>query len=201
MKDFSKSERYKKAQTYTEQEKLPAGGYVLGIVDAKEQSGDYGDTLIIAFDIIEGEYKGFYQRNLESQTREDKAWKGKYRVPVPKDDGSEQDEWKMRRLKTVVYNIEESNPGYHFDWDNVGSLKGKKIGALFNNKEYEFNGHHGFYTNCHSLVPVENIRSGKFKIPEDTLLRRNGRAQPQPSPVGDGFMTIPEGAEDEFPFI
>ena len=54
MKDFSRSERYQKAQAYTEQEKLPPGGYVLEIMDAKEQANDWGDTLVIAFDISEG---------------------------------------------------------------------------------------------------------------------------------------------------
>lgn len=122
-------------------------------------------------------------------------------MPIPKDDGSKEDEWKMRRLKTVVSNLEESNPGFHFDWANVSKLKGKKIGALFNNKEYDFNGHHGFFTNCHSLVTVEKIRSGKYKIPEDTLLNKGNRQQPQGQPVGDGFMTIPDGIEEELPFI
>lgn len=201
MKDFSRSKRYQEAQAYSEQEKLPPGGYVLEIMDAKEQSNDWGDTLIIAFDIAEGEQKGFYRRNFDSQTGEDKTWKGRYRVPIPKDDGSKEDEWKMRRLKTVVSNLEESNPGFHFDWANVSKLKGKKIGALFNNKEYDFNGHHGFFTNCHSLVTVEKIRSGKYKIPEDTLLNKGNRQQPQGQPVGDGFMTIPDGIEEELPFI
>ena len=104
----------------------------------------------------------------------------------------------MRRFKTIMMNFEESNPGYHWDWDEQ-TLKGKLIGALFNNKEYEFNGRHGFFTNCHSLVSLEKIRSGSFEIPADTLLKKN-QDQPHGTPVGDGFMSIPDGIDEELPF-
>lgn len=168
---------YDKAQAYSEQEKLPVGGYILKILDVKYQKNDWGKVIILSFDIEEGEYKGFFAANYKAQTQEDKKWKGTYRLRVPKDDGSEQDNWKMRRFKTVMLNFEDSNPGYRWNWEEW-TLKGKFIGALFNNKEYEFDGRHGFFTNCHSLVTVEKIRSGKFTIPEDTLLKEKkiGRA-------------------------
>lgn len=189
---------YEKAQAYTEQERLPVGGYVLKILDVKEQVNDWGNVLIISFDIEEGEHKGFFAANYKAQTGEDKKWKGTYRLRVPKDDGSEQDEWTMRRFKTVITAFEDSNSGYHWNWDEQ-TLKGKIIGALFNNKEYEFNGRHGFFTNCHSLIAVEKIRTGKFTVPEDTLLKNNAGAT-QRKLDADGFMNIPDGIDEELPF-
>lgn len=188
---------YEKASAYTSQERLPVGGYVLKIMDVKYQENSWGDVIILSFDIAEGNQKGFFMDNWKSQTGEDKNWKGTYRMRVPADDGSEQDEWKMRRFKTDMMNFEESNPGYRWEWEEQ-TLKGKLIGALFNNKEYEFNGRHGFFTNCHSLTTVEKIRSGKFEIPADTLLQRENK--PQGKPVGNGFMTIPDGVDEELPF-
>lgn len=193
---------YEKASVITEQERLPVGGYVLKILDAEELKNDYGKTLKISFDIAEGDFKDFFAKNYKQQTGEDKRWKGTYRLRVPKDDGSEQDEWTMRRFKTVMHNIEDSNPGYQWDW-NEKTLKGKKIGALFNNKEYDFNGRHGFFTNCHSLVTVEKIESGNFKIPDDTLLKKNdNNGFPSGSaPDSDGFWNIPNGTiDEELPF-
>lgn len=190
---------YEKASAYSSQERLPVGGYVLKIMDVKYQENSWGDVIILSFDIAEGEQKDFFADNWKSQTGEDKKWKGTYRMRVPADDGSEQDEWKMRRFKTDMMNFEESNPGYHWNWEEQ-TLKGKLIGALFNNKEYEFNGRHGFFTNCHSLTTVEKIRSGKFEIPEDTLLNQSNKPQMQGQPAGDGFMTIPDGLGDELPF-
>ena len=185
---------YESARVFSDQERLPAGGYVLKILDVAYQENSRGDVIILSFDIAEGDQKGFFEQNYKNQTGEDKRWKGTYRIWVPKDDGSDEDEWTQRRFKTIMVNFEESNSGYHWDWDEK-SLKGKMIGALFNNKEYDFNGRHGFYTNCHSLVSVEKIRSGKFKIPQDSLLKQD--ESPRVSVTDDGFMNIPDGVEDE----
>lgn len=193
---------YEKAQAYSDTERLPVGGYVLKILDAVEQDNSdkgWNNQLIISFDIAEGEHKDFFAANYKAQTGEDKKWKGTYRLRVPKDDGSEQDNWTMRRFKTVMNAFEDSNKGYHFDWDEK-KLKGLLIGALFNNKEYEFNGRHGFFTNCHSLVTVEKIRSGKFEIPADTLLKGNGQQSSRQSDIGTDFMQIPDGIDEELPF-
>lgn len=187
---------YQDAKAYTDQERLPVGGYVLKILDVKYQENQWGDVIVLSFDIDEGEQKGFFAANYKMQEQEDKKWKGNYRLRIPKDDGSDEDTWAMRRFKTVIKNFEESNPGFHWDWDEQ-KLKGKSIGALFNNKEYDFNDHHGFFTNCHSLVTVEKIRSGKFKVPADTLLKKQ---QAQPGPDEDRFINIPDGIDEELPF-
>lgn len=193
---------YEKAQAYSDTERLPVGGYVLKILDAVEQDNSdkgWNNQLIISFDIAEGEHKDFFAANYKAQTGEDKRWKGTYRLRVPKDDGSEQDNWTMRRFKTVMNAFEDSNKGYRFDWDEK-KLKGLLIGALFNNKEYKFNGRHGFFTNCHSLVTVEKIRSGKFEIPADTFLKGNGQQSSRQPDIGTDFMQIPDGIEEELPF-
>lgn len=193
---------YETATTITERERLPIGGYVLKILGVDYQTNSWGDVILLSFDVAEGDQKDFFARDYKAQSGEDKKWRGTYRLRVPKDNGSEDDEWTMRKFKTVISNFEESNPGFHWDWDEK-KLKGKKIGALFNNKEYDFNGHHGFFTNCHSLVTVEKIQSGSFKIPDDTLLKKNdNNGFPAGStPVGDGFMNIPDSViDEELPF-
>ena len=189
---------YTLAVAYSDSERLPAGGYVLKILDVEYQTNEWGDVIKLSFDVEEGEQKGFFARNYKGQAGEDKKWKGTYRLRVPKDDGSEEDAPRQRRFKTVVKRFEESNQGYHWAWEEQ-TLKGKVIGGLFNNKEYEFEGRHGFFTNCHSLVAVEKIRSGKFEVPADTLLKNKAESEyPAGSrPIGDGFMNIPDGVEDE----
>lgn len=194
MKQFNGFDRN---DTYKEVQRLPVGGYVLEILGVKEQTNDWGSVLVISFDIAEGEYKGFYAGNYKAQQSEDKKWKGNYRLQIPKDDGSEQDAWKKKRFNTFIVDIEESNSGYYWNWDEK-TLLGKKIGGLFNNKEWRIDDKGGFFTNCHSLVPVEKIRSGDFKIPADTLLpaQNNGPAVA----VSNDFMSIPDGVDSELPF-
>lgn len=167
---IQKPKGYENAKAYTEQERLPIGGYVLKIMGAEVKEYTWGNVLVISFDIAEGEHKGFYAENYRSQTMEDKKWKGTKRLNIPSGDGSEQDNRDMSIFKTAMNAIEDSNPGFHWDWDE-SNLKGKLVGAVFNNKEYDFNGRNGFYTNCYSFKTVEDIRNGKFKIPKDSLLK------------------------------
>ena len=51
------------AKPIVKKETLPKGGYVAKIVNAKEMVYDWGRQLVIGFDILEGEYKGFFQKD------------------------------------------------------------------------------------------------------------------------------------------
>ena len=189
---INKPKGYDEAQPYTEVEKLPPGGYVVKIMNAKVQTYHWGNVLVIAFDIIEGEQTGFYKRNYDAQTQEDKKWKGTFRINLPKDDGTEQDGWTLRSMKTNMNAIEDSNEGYAWNWDET-SLKDKIVGALFRNREYDFQGRHGFYTECCKFMAVEKIRDGEFRIPDDKLLG-NSKAD---SSTPEGFTEI---TDDDIPF-
>ena len=185
---------YDKAKVITETERLPIGGYVCKILNVEYQdnsSRGYNDNIILSFDIAEGEYKDFYAKQYRNQQTEDKKWKGNFRMRCAEDDGSEQDGWTMNRFKTNIHAFEESNKGFTWNWEEQ-TLKGKLIGIVFNNKEWEMNGRSGFYTNAHHLVSVEDIRNGKFKIPADQLLEnRNGGLS------DEGFMDIPDSVDDD----
>ena len=90
--------------------------------------------------------------------------------------------------------FEDSNPGYHWDWNEAG-LKGKKIGGLFNIRQYEKNnGSVGEFTNLAALIDVNKIATGDYKLPADKLIE-----QAQASTSGDGFMDL-AGLDDALPF-
>lgn len=192
MRNLSNSENYKKAQAYTQQERLPIGGYVLKILNVEYKENDWGDQLILSYDVAEGDHKDFYKKNYQNQNTEDKKWKGTTRINIPNDDGTEQDEWKMRSLKSMVEAFEDSNQGYHWAWDE-NTLKDKLVGGIFNDKEWEMNGRTGFFTNCHHLTSVENIRTGNFKVPDATLLKTKGE------PADNNWMNV-DGDQEELPF-
>jgi len=167
MKQFGS---YAKVQAYSDIEKLPVGGYIVGILDAQEIGYDWGGVLEIKFDIAEGDFKNYYTEQYKGSQMEDKKYKGVYRMNIPKEDGSQQDEWTARRFKTDIQSIEDSNPGFHWDWDEK-KLVGKKVGAVFFEKEWAFDGKTGFFTALHSFRSVETIKAGKFKIPNAKLLK------------------------------
>lgn len=149
---------------------LPAGGYVAKILNAEEVSYDWGNVLLISFDILEGDYKDFFATDYKGQDREDKKWRGTYRLSEPKDDGSEKDGWTKRTFGNAIWAIEESNPGYHWNWDET-TMKGKIVGVLFRNREWEMNGNTGWTTECCALTSADDIRNGNFRQPKDKPLK------------------------------
>ncbi len=187
---------YEKTQGYSAYQALPKGGYVARIMGAAVMENSKGQYVKISVDIAEGEYQGYYAHDYEGQTGEDKKWRGIYLLNVPRDDGSEQDGWTKRKFKTFTEALEDSNPGYHFDWDE-SKFKGLIIGALFNEREYEkSDGSVGRATNLAQVTSVDNIRSGKYKLPDDKLLKRTSGSAASP----DGFMNIPDSIDEELPF-
>lgn len=163
---------YEKARVITDTERIPVGGYVVKILNAEEVTfSNGGRGLKLSFDVVDGDYKDFFKKNYEQQRQEDRKWKGNITLYVPKEDGSEMDAWTANKFKTNMSAIEESNSGYHWDWNEQG-LKGKVVGAIFRNREYEYNGSTGFFSECCQLKTVEAIREGKYKIPKDKLLNK-----------------------------
>lgn len=177
---MKKLSNWEKIEAATERVQLPKGGYIVRIMDAKVNtytgsSGEF-EKLEISIDILEGEHKDFYASDYRSQQMEDKRWKGVLRQYIPADDGSEKDEWTKRNFKALIIAIEDSNPGYHWDWNEKG-LKGKIAGALFRSEEWEYQGKTGFATHCFKFVPSELIKSGKYKVPADKLLENRTESQ------------------------
>lgn len=189
---------YETTKAYGDIQQLPKGGYVLKIMGAEICNGPNGEYVKIGCDIAEGEYMNFYANEYRNQQSEDKKWHCNYLLNLPKDDGSERDEWTKRRFKTVIEAMEASNPEYHFDWDEK-KFKGKLIGGLFNEREYRANdGSVKRATNLAQLCSVEKIRSGKYQIPNDKLL---SGSQAAPTRAADtGFMNIPDGVDESLPF-
>lgn len=193
---------YEQTKAYGNYEQLPKGGYVLRILDVKQHTNSLGEYLTIAADIYEGDYMQFFTSEYKNQQSEDKKWHCNFLLSIPADDGTEQDGWTKRRFKTFTEALEDSNNGYHFDWDEQ-KFKGKLIGGLFNEREYEANnGDVRRATNWAGVTSVENIRSGNFQIPKDRLLDRGYNQPPAPAmpTTSDGFMSIPDGIDEELPF-
>lgn len=162
-------EGYKAQKQGGSREHLPAGGYVAQILSAKEVQYGWGSVLLISFDISEGEYKGFFKKDYAENTNENRKWSGTYRLSIPKDDGSEKDGWTKRTFGGVMWAVEDSNPGYHWDWNEAG-LKGKTVGVLYRNYEWDIDGRTGWSTECCKMITVQDVRDGKFKVPKDKPL-------------------------------
>ena len=179
---------YDKVQVYGDYERLPKGGYVLKVMGASIEYYNGQQTVKLSCDVAEGEYANFFADSYRNNTNENKKWSCNYLLNVPANDGSERDAWTKKSFKTVIAAFEDSNPGYHFDW-NETKFKGLLIGGLFNYREYigKEDGNVHEAVNLARLVSVDKIRSGSYKVPEDKKLKQA---------INPGFMSIPESAND-----
>ena len=158
-----------KPERTTARETLPAGGYVAKIMDATVISYDWGDVLKVNFDIAEGEYKSFFATDYRNNTNDDKKWRGTYRINIPNESNQYFDS-QRKSFNNLIACLEETNNGFHWAWDET-ALKGKGIGVLFRNKEWEYNGSTGWTTECCTVTTAKDIREGNFKMPKDKPLK------------------------------
>lgn len=180
---------YEEAKAMGEgQERLPVDGYIIKILNVEEVDYEWGNVIALSYDIVEGEHAGYYKKNYDMQTQEDKKWKGVHRMNVPKGDGTEKDGWTLSSFKRDIEAFEDSNSGFHWDWDEQ-KLKGLVVGAVMQDREYEFNGSSGFWTACHHLTSVERIREGKFKIPKPKMLDRSKVKQADFAPLAEDELS------------
>lgn len=168
---IQKPKNWDSVQAFTERRKLPVGAYICKIRNAVVKSTDYGDQLCILFDISDGEYASFYADDFAANPQQqDKKWKGVLRQFLPKDDGSQKDEWTKSSFKGLIEAIEASNRGYAWNWDER-SLSGREIGVIFRNEEWDYNGKTGWTARPFRACPVNAVIDGDYIVPEDKPLK------------------------------
>lgn len=190
---------YESAKVISSIGQLPKGGYVAKILDCKEESKNGYSWLAISFDIYEGEYKDFFKQKYQADTNENKRWKGTYNAFVP-DESSQYYQQNLDKFKTMMANIEESNPGFKWDWDE-SRLKGKFCGVLFGEKEFETTDNGVIIlTECRGIRSVECVRNGKFKMPAlKTLTGAAPAASYSDSQSSSSYSTASDD-DDDLPF-
>ena len=192
---YNKNARRKSFET------LPKGAYIVKIKNAKEEKWPSGDSVIrIAFDIAEGEYKDFYQKQFDGDTREDKKWPfdAVFNLNVPTDDSKD---YVWTEWNTFFADLEDSNNGFVFDGD-VKKLRGKLIGGKFHIEQREYKGNVYDHTKMKWSCVAEDVRTGNAgKMPKDKLVSGESGSGSAGAPANsDDFMTIPDGVDEDVPF-
>lgn len=151
-------------------ENIPAGAYVCEIKKCEEKPNrNGGSRLEISFDVCEGDYRGWFMQDWRMQNREDKFWRGITNQNIP-DENSPKYDTQCGFFKRFINQVEASNPGYHWAWDEK-TLVGKKIGVVFGEVERESQrGTRYMITRADSIISVDDARSGKAKIPAPKML-------------------------------
>lgn len=173
-------------------ENLPAGGYICTIMKCAEERNrnSNGTHLTIQFDIAEGKHKDWFAADWKNQNREDKFWRGVINQNIP-DETSPKYEMQCGFFKRFTNAVEASNPGYHWDWNEVG-LKGKKIGVVFGEVEKESQrGTRYMITRADSICSVDDVRNGKCKIPAPKMLQNAVNSYTAPASFAESDGDLP----------
>lgn len=184
------------AQKMTSTAALPAGGYVAQIQSAKVEQYSWGNILAIAYDVTEGEHANHFRKQFEENTDPNRKWKGIFRLTIP-NEKSKYFSSEKRTFNNFIYVLEQSNPGFHFDWEEQ-HLKGKYFGALVRNKEFlSDKGEKISTTECGGCIDVKSIRDGSFTPLKDKRLKDDviSGINTQASGSGDIFDD-----DDDLPF-
>lgn len=208
MKAFSNYDQAKENAKYEGGERLPEGGYVCRILGTKYTGPQNGNSgfITMQFDIAEGDHAGFFQKQYENNTSEDKKFKGKVIIWEPKDDGTEQDGWTKNAFARWTNAIEDSNPGYIWDWDET-KWKGKLVGILFGTTGTVIEGKEITYTEARTGTSIEKVRNGDYKIPK--FKKRNGytgngssasNSDNNSDNGSDDWMNVTGSVAEELPF-
>lgn len=203
MKKFGGYEEASEAAKRQGGERLPVGAYEVEIKNVQYVSGENGnsDRIDILFDIAAGDYKDFFKKKYDADKTEDKKWKGRKSIYVPKDDGSEKDEWTKNTFAKWTNAFEDSNDKYKWDWKE-DKWKGLKVGLVFGETGTVIEGREIVYTEPRFAVAINKVRDGS--APKAKFVSKNGYTgttkADNPAPGSEGWMKVPENGPSEIPF-
>ena len=110
-------------------EPLAPGGHYLDILRIKEDKSKSGrDMLIIQFDTADNDTQPKWFR--KNHRGKEFYYQGTAYIVLGDQD------WAVRNLKRFITSVENSNPGFIFDWSSWDVFKGKKVGGVFREEEY-----------------------------------------------------------------
>lgn len=158
-----------------------AGAYICGITKVEDVSDK--EYLKVTYDIIEGEFKGYYKEMRENNP--EWAWAGAY-VKSYKTAA-------LPMFKRFCTAVSRSNGNFVFDGNTVNAdeqtLVGKKIGLLLGEEEYY--GNDGELKT--RLIVVREFSIDKLneqKVPEIKKIKED---KPKDSSANAEWMKVPEG--------
>ena len=151
----------------------PVGAYV-GVIQGVKIEPTFDkthDQIVLLLDITEGEYANRYteQYNDAKERFDNAKSKGVLRITVPEEDDPEDKAWIRRVFEGNLWAVEQSNPGYAWDWEEK-KLKGKKVGFSVRKRLYTYDNKDRETTEIARLESIEEVKAGKVKPmnPRDT---------------------------------
>ena len=145
---------------------LPAGAYVAKIKKVFIDGDEPDQYIRLRVDVCEGPFENFFLNRFmedKEKSKYEPKYKGDYKIRIPNDNNPKAmyPESDLKRFNDMIYRIEQSNDGYHWDWDEKG-LEGLLVGI--NMVESEYNGYK--FTKIGRTEIVQDVRAGRVTAME-----------------------------------
>lgn len=181
------------------------GDHNLVIKQVKEMQSKTGKPMaVVYFDFAPGDKQaGYFAEAFKNDIRPDKKWSNQATQYILTED---QDGNCSRNFKGFVTSVENSNPGFQVQWGDgfCDCLKGKLVGGTFGTEIDYYNGRELSKRVLRWFKSIDKLTDDPEAIPKDVYTKQwkewQEKTNGTPSPVGDGFMNIPDGISEELPF-
>lgn len=143
---------WNKIEDAAEYPRAVPGGYVVAITGVQDREDK--EYLLLEWDFIEGPLTGSNRDCFIRQGFWPMSFIRSYKEKA------------LPFFKAFKTALEESNPGYHFDEDNLNAMVGKRIGIILGEEEYLSSaGEVKPSIKVQQTRTVEAIRRGDFEVP------------------------------------
>ena len=134
---IKKPSNYDEVQVNLDFERLELGGHKGIIKNVSEYTSQISGNTSLKVEVdtdSTDKQPGYFQKQYDNDTRSDKKWS----TGATKYVSLKEDENCVKMLKSFITSVENSNPGFSYDWNkDVDQLKGKKVGLVFGLEEYQ----------------------------------------------------------------
>ena len=197
---MQKPSNYNETQAQGEWIPVELGGHRMVVKQVSEKKSQSGkDMIVVLFDFApDDKQPNYFMDSFNNDARQDKKWSNQATQYILTED---MDGKCSRQFKTFCTCVENSNPGFEC-WKNdqfdFTGIKGKKIGGVFGEQMDFYNGEEKKKRVLRWFCSIDKVADAAIpEMSETKAYKERGASAPTSS---DGFMNIPDGIDEEFPF-
>lgn len=199
---MKRPEDYAEARVAGEFTPPEVGGHYAVIKQVSETKTKTGkDMIVVLWDFVSPDpQEGYFKNDFDNNTREDKKWPftgTKYIMVNYYSDPKKT----SRAFKTFCSMFERSN-GCDVQWDIKDwgkQFKGKRIGVIYGQEEYEWDGRTGMRNTPFYFCQFD--KAGDAGIPMPKYLKKKSAPNPAAASTNNmDWMNVPDEADEEIPF-
>lgn len=197
---MNKPNNYENTQAAGDYKPIELGGHILEIKKVEETTARSGRPMLrIFFDMARTDKQaGYFAQQFKDDIRPDKKWPfgGTAYILTEDADGN-----CTKTFKGFITSTERSNAGFSTVWGDgfAACFTGKLVGGVFGIVHDYYNGKNIDKRTLRWFRSIEGIQDVEIpaEIETDAYKGNNGS---MPTPDSNGFMNIPDGIDEEFPF-